>query len=267
MNLYDRDYRTLTPDEESALQSTQAAQRQQLGKLTLTRGSIRDYPRAARHHLSFFPNNYLDICELQEADRLKSRLAEFAALFQPNSTELDERRILTFIRETRSYFIVGSLLKTYRFEFGHHDAYLFPEFALGTSFKVDYLLVGKGSGGWGFVFVEFEAPSANSILKDGSFGEPFRKGIGQIEDWRSWLQANFSSFRESLEKHKSEGRDLPSDFFKLDMTRLHFIVFAGQRKHFNDKTYRLRRERKDVQLLHYDNLIDSAGQLIGESTY
>lgn len=44
------------------------------------------------------------------------------------------------------------------YNFGHHDAYIIPEFMLGNSYKVDYLLIGKSSRGYEFVFIELEKP-------------------------------------------------------------------------------------------------------------
>lgn len=45
---------------------------------------------------------------------------------------------------------------------------------------------------------------------------------------------------------------------------------AGRRANFNDKTRRLRRlsDTKDnILILHYDNLLDDARDLIGSKTY
>lgn len=53
----------------------------------------------------------------------------------------------------RYYHIIGSLLSGLSFHTGHHAAYLFPEFQLGTADHVDYLIVVKGSGGYEFVLV------------------------------------------------------------------------------------------------------------------
>ena len=63
---------------------------------------------------------------------------------------------------------------------GHHGAYLFPEFPLGTSYKADYLLIGNGSGGHEFIFIELENPKGNITLQNGELGNTFRKGILQV---------------------------------------------------------------------------------------
>jgi hypothetical protein len=263
MNLYERDYTKLTSDEEVKYRTVLAAQTVQLGKLTLTRGSRRDYPKAARHFCTLFPNNYLDPVELGDADERAAEVREFEQLVESAGSE---QEILGFIKQRRGYFIIGSLLHSY-FRFGHHDAFLFPEFPLGTSFRVDYLIVGRGSGGWEFLFVELEA-SSRSTLQEGGLGQPFRKGQQQIEDWRAWIQAHYANLREVFDKQKTQGEPLPDEFVNLDLSRMHFAIVAGRRTDFQDRTYRTRRtERDTVLLLHYDNLIDSAKEVIGRQTY
>jgi hypothetical protein len=213
-----------------------------------------------------FPNNYLDDSELDEIERLSQLLASFESLLESNS--LNENAILKFIEVNRAYFIVASILKRY-YHFGHHDAFLFREFQLGNSYKADFLLIGRSSGGWEFVFVELESPS-DATLKEGDLGSAFRKGQKQVDDWKAWLEAHFQSLRETLEKHKRDNVDLPREFCVLDTSRIHYAIVAGRRTDFNERTYRIRRERRNDQrllLLHYDNLVDSSREIIGAATY
>lgn len=154
-----------------------------------------------------------------------------------NSEDIKERKILNFIKESRNWFIIASLCKKY-FDFGHHEIYLFPEFQLGTSYQVDYLIVGKNSGGYEFVFVELEAPDKNITLADGNLGEAFRKGENQVNEWRDWLQAYYSSLRETFDKSRRANAALPDEFVTLGLSRLHFV-----------------------------NLVDAATNVIGKETY
>ncbi len=147
---------------------------------------------------------------------------------------------------------------------------LFQKLYLGNSYKADYLLVGKSSGGYEFIFIELESPYGNITLKDGQLGAEFRDGISQLEDWKRWLPANYSSFGEIMRKHKNSARDLPEEFYILDMSRFHYVVISGRRSDFQDKTYIIKRERKkadDIDIIHYDNLYDFSNNLIGKLTY
>ena len=63
---------------------------------------------------------------------------EFCALIHDANT--NERNVLRFINHRPAYHIIAGVFKYYNF--GHHDAYVFPEFALGK-YIADYLLIGK----------------------------------------------------------------------------------------------------------------------------
>ena len=264
MRLYDRDYTSLLPDEREAWQSLQ---RQEvvgtIGTSEIRTSRFRDYPKAARHFEQLFPNNYLDIVELQDESRLSAQLVAFQELL--DSENATERKILDFIRERCAYFLIGSILKKY-FHFGHHSAHLFPEFQLGNSYKVDYLLVGKNSGGWHFVFVELEAPTGRITLGNGNLGEVFRNGVAQVDAWETWLEARFNSVTETFAKSKRPDQPLPDEFGQFDRSRIHFVVIAGRRSDFNDYTYRTCRKSPHL-LIHYDNIVDAAASVIGKATY
>lgn len=237
--------------------------KEMLGKINL----FREYPKAARHYLSLFPNNWLDIEELKESERLSQLSNQFLKLLDESDT--DERAVINFIRHEYAYFIVGSILKS-NYNFGHHDAYIIPEFMLGNSYKADYLLIGNGSGGHQFVFVELQRPSGKIILNNGELGDDFRKGIKQVNDWEAWLESNYSSLFETFTRYLNPKENLPTEFLKYDNTRFHYAVVAGRRDVFTDKSYRIKRksrENQNINLLHYDNLYDSAKTLIGQLSY
>lgn len=269
MKIYDRDYTILTETEEEEWESVK--QREIIyynGKQSLARKSLfREYPKAARHYLSLFPNNYLDIEDLQNENKLKKQNNAFLTLL--NKPDTNERTLLQFIKDSESYHIPASILKG-NYNFGHHNAFIIPEFMLGNSYKADYLLIGRNSGGYEFIFVEFEKPYGNITINDGQLGEAFRKGLKQIEDWESWLEANYASLYETFSRYKHPNMILDEEFHKFDRTRMHFSVIAGRRIDFSDKTYRIKRKMKDdqkINLFHYDNLYDFSESIIGESTY
>lgn len=263
MKLYERDFTKLTTNEETELG---ALRQQDLDPNTRHPKGIRPIQKKVlRHHQSLFPNNYLDIVELEDHGLLGKQIETFKELL--DSSGVNEQAILKFINHEQAYFIIASLLKSY-FRFGHHNAYLFPEFQLGNSYKPDYLLVGKNSGGWEFLFAELESPTEQITLANGELGSAFRKGIAQIEDWMGWLDTYYGSLKETFEKCRGAQVNLPDEFLSLDSTRIHYVVIAGRRKNFITRTYqKRRREQNKILILHYDNLIDASQNLIGSRTY
>lgn len=268
MRLYDRNYFELTKDEINDWEILKKKEVMKFtGKVTIKKSMFRKYPKAVRHYLSLFPNNYLDIVDLEKEDMLKNCILSFHDLL--DNKDIIESDIAKFIKNNNAYFIIGSILKS-NYNFGHHNAFIIPEFMLGNSYKADYLLIGKNSGGYEFVFLELENPYGKITLKDGNLGDTFRKGIKQIVDWDEWLEANYSSLRETFLKYKHPNMQLPDEFLILDKSRIHYAVVAGRRHDFNEKTYREKRRYKSNQkitLLHYDNLYDSAKDIIGKPTY
>lgn len=224
-------------------------------------------PAAGYYYESFFPNNFLSIEALEDVPLYEAKLAGFEKVI--NDIEARERDVLNYIRSEEAYFIIASMLKT-GFWFGHHEAYLFKEFDLPPHFKADYLIIGKNSGGYEFVFVELESIYGQITKADGDLGVCFRAGLGQIDDWDSYIEANYSTINSVFERAKMPSINLPSEFHKLDKTRIHYAVVAGRRPDFNEKTRRIQRQYREqgkTHLFHYDNLIDSAKQLIKEGNY
>ncbi|AZU60270.1 Shedu anti-phage system protein SduA domain-containing protein [Neobacillus mesonae] len=267
MKIYDRDYNFLTEQEENeweVLKEKEIIKR--LGKLKVKRSLYREYPVAVRHKMSLFPNNHLDIVDLQNEEQLLMLIEEYSEIIA-NQT-MNERDILNWIKEKRAYFIIASIMKNY-YSFGHHDAFIIPEFQLGNSYQVDYLLIGKSSGGYEFIFVELEHPNKNTTISSGHLGETFRKGLNQVSDWSSWLEGNYISIYETFIKYKNYNHTLPIEFLKYDSSRIHFAVIAGKREHFNEKTYEIKRQKlkERTLLLHYENLYDMSKNLIGQVTY
>lgn len=210
-------------------------------------------PTASYFYKSLFPNNYIHFNYEMQNNDVNGDFKNFKNIIKDKAS--NERDILNFIKNSEAYFILESLF--FRYEFGHHDAYLFREFQLPPNYLVDFLLVGKSSGGYQFIFIEFESPNKEITLKDGSLGSGFRKGIKQIEDWDLWLESNFFSLKQVFKQFKNPAKDLPSEFYELDKTRIHYLVIAGRRKDFNENTYRVKRKGiNNIKIKHYDNVID-----------
>ncbi|MHB0864991.1 hypothetical protein ACYCS5_28080 [Paenibacillus sp. SEL3] len=80
----------------------------------------------------------------------------------------------------------------------------------------------------------------------------------------------YTSFQEAILKYKNAAQQLPLEFMVPDRTRIHFVVVAGRRTDFKEKTYRTKRRTKteqNIELLHYDNLYDTAKEVVGKATY
>jgi hypothetical protein len=264
-SLFERDFSILTEQEITDKDIITDRYTKKTGNLKVMDSSyFRKLPKAIRHYESLFPNNYMDIEDLNDKDKLSKQNDEFYKIIENHtSTEIDIKR---YIDGNCAYEIIASIFKLYRF--GHHDAYLFKEFKLGTYFQADYVLVGRASGGHQFVFIECENPYNKITISDGDFGETIRKGINQINDWKAFLSSEYPTISAEFKKYTD--KQLPEEFYKYDPTRFNYIVIAGRRKDFNDKTYRLARSSKEdnkIGVLHYDNVFDLAQNIMGKASY
>lgn len=262
--LFNRDYLIITEEEaQEKIEIDKANTDYSDRRFPVMKGCFLQYPKAVRHNLSLFPNNYMDIKELQDDFGLSEQCDRFEQLLTKHISELDIKR---FIQDNKYYHLVASLFDGYCF--GHHNAYVFKEFKLGTQFIADYVLVGKASSGHSFIFVEFENPYGNIIIGDGDFGDTIRKGINQINDWKNYIASNYSSISAEFKKYTT--KQLPDEFYTYDATRFHYIVVGGRRKDFTEKTRRLcRMQEQDgkIAIKHYDNLLETAQRIIGNLTY
>lgn len=120
--LYERDYHLgLTETEEQ--QYEEITGRKFWEKRVSGFGRVNNfmaYPKAARMCKSLFPNNYLDVAELRDVERLEHANEEFLSLL--DNTECTERSILNFIREKEYYHIIGSIIWGLSINIGNHGA-------------------------------------------------------------------------------------------------------------------------------------------------
>jgi hypothetical protein len=228
----------------------------------------REYPEAYRHYKSLFPNNHVELFDWQNTGEMPELTDEFDKLVHNPSTT--ERDLLHFINHKPAYYIIGSLLLYHNF--GHHDAYIFPEFSIGSGkYYADYLIIGKNSGGYEFLFVELEAPNGHTILKsNGHAGQATRLGCNQILDWKRNIASEFCLLTKEFTKQSKPNTELPNEFVKFDSTRFHYCVVSGLRKDYQDTTYydrRLIKSEQNIDILHYDNLIDYSKKLETKNTF
>lgn len=271
--LYDRDYRILTDEEKLIWQKAEdsfneaKANNRNIITPAAMRSYYQDIPIAALHYKQLFPNNYLNTNDLGNKEKSFTILKDFKQLLDNSATERD---ILSFIKDKKAYFIMASILKGFHYRFGHHKAFAFKEFELPPNYLVDYLLVGKNSGGYEFIFIELENAEGQITTNDGEFSTAIRKGIRQINDWDSWIESNYSTLRLVYDKYIGSTEQLPREFYELDKSRIHYVVVAGRRKDFIKRTYQLRRKLlklNNILLLHYDNLLDSVDFLLTSGNY
>lgn len=257
------------PTQEELAEYQRVKEREKLGvSLKFARRNLyREYPEAVRHYQSLFPNNHIELFDWQNSGKMDDLINEFEALVHNEDTI--EQEILRFINHRPAHFIIGSLL-SYK-DFGHHEAYIFPEFKNEDGhYKADYLVVGKNSGGYEFLFIELEAPNSRTTIKSGHLGQATRSGVNQIYDWKSAIVAKYNSFTNELKKMSDKPNLLPVEFIECDPSRLHYMVISGTREDYNKVTYTERRRRgqtEGIGMYHYDNLIDLSRDLKNKNTF
>lgn len=262
-----RNYKQITDDEQKAYDYIVSLEqtKRKFGKV----GYYNQYPEAVKHYLSYFPNNHICLCDVKKDRDIHSLNMDFYSLIHnPQTIEQD---IIRFINHNpQAYHIIASIFVAGGFRFGHHDTYLFPEFRLGNDYRADYLLVGKGSGGYEFIFVELEKANGRVTLQNGHLGQVVRDGEHQIEDWKKWIDSNFHKLKDFFDVERNQEKSLPLEFYEYDSTRIHYVVVGGTRDDYNDKTYEIRRRKvkeTNILMLHYDNLFDSAEELLERQTF
>lgn len=218
------------------------------------------------HTDSYFPDNFLDDYILRNNyNECNGYINELKLLIENRSCT--EREILNFISNDK-LFIAAAILKSFTL-FGHHDGYIFKEFELPPHYVCDYLIVGKNSDGYHFLLIEFENIYNNITISDGDFGTTIRKGLNQIDDWKSWMDKNFLTFSSNLNRFKNKRETLPDEFNDYDSTRFTYCVVAGRREDYKEKTYRKVRElsKQNIILTHYDKLLEEAEFLLNSGSY
>ena len=163
-----------------------------------------------------------------------------------------ESDVQRYIKNNKKWFIPGSILKNY--DFGHHEAYLLSEPALGKEYRADYMLLGRNSIGYHIVLVEFEDVNIDYVLSvRNTESESVRNGLTQIQDWKRWMDNNREYFIRSTGLTDISG-NIPS-------WGIFYCLVVGRRDRVNETANLMRgqriRETPGLKIITYDRLIDN----------
>jgi hypothetical protein len=263
MNLQNRDYMLiLTDDEKEAYQAEISYE----NKKGIKRPS--DSPRFSHTNkeirkflwckTSLFPNNFLYFNEYKDLD-LKMESDKFRELIY---SDKNEQEIQRYIKNNKKWFIPGSILLDYNF--GHHDAYLFPEQQLGNDYVVDYMLIGANSDGYSIVLVEFEKANVSYLISTpNTESESVRKGISQIQDWKRWMDSNRDYFLKNIGL-KKQGIDVPT-------FRIYYYLVVSRRDFMDTVALDVRcqsvYEKPNTKIVTFDRLADNIKKLSNSATW
>lgn len=257
MKLQDRDYTLILTDEEKEAYEDELAYEAKKGIK-----SIRKFPRFSHqdkeirkfvwHKRSLFPNNFLYFGEYRDID-FELEASEFQNIIYTAENELE---IQQYIKPNKKWFIPGSILLDYNF--GHHDAYLFPEQQLGNEYTADYMIVGKNSDGYNIVLVEFEKANTEYLLTTANTeSESVRKGLTQIQDWKRWIDSNRDYFLKNIGLLQ-QGIDIP-------VHRIYYYLVVSRRDFMNQTALDVRSqsmyEKMNTKIVTFDRLVDNVKKL------
>lgn len=161
-----------------------------------------------------------------------------------------EGDVQSYIKSNQKWFIPLSILKAY--DFGHHFSCVVPEYQLGAEYRLDYLLIGKNSIGYQFVFVEFEDVNVEYRLKTAaSETDKVRKGLNQIRDWKRWMDKNREYFLRTNGIREFAHNIAPCG--------IRYCLVVSRRDKMDEISNQLRGELQKevgVKIMSYDRLVD-----------
>lgn len=200
------------------------------------------------------PTNFIDL------GQYRSTKIDFDYEAQQLQIALDaskkENDIQQYIKNKQKWFIPGSLLRDY--DFGHHDAYLVSEQALGAEYRADYMLLGSNSIGHHIVLVEFEDVNTEyKLTSENTEALSVQKGLTQIRDWKRWIDNNRDYFLDSCGLSDLR-RGIPSCGFN-------YCLVVSRRTFMNDIANQMRgqmqAEMPRLHIVTYDRLVDNTKKL------
>lgn len=258
MKLQERDYTIFLNDDERAAFELE----ERIAKRKGVKNN-REFPRFSHpdetvreflwHKRSLYPNNYLHLLEYKKLNLNEEADNYHDVIYHAKN----EQEIQQYIKLNHKWFIPGSIFLDYNF--GHHDAYLFPEQKLGNEYAVDYMLLGKSSDGYSIVLVEFEKANTQYCLSTENMeSESVRKGLTQIKDWQRWMSKNQDYFMRNI-GIAQKGIDIP-------IYRIFYYLVVSRRDYMDDLAHDIRSQTMydmhNVKIVSFDRLEDNIRKLI-----
>lgn len=201
------------------------------------------------------PCNFVNLCDIRHLNKDFDKEADDLLDILNNASK--ENDVQRYIKDNKKWFIPGSILKNY--DFGHHEAYLFTEPALGAEYRADYMLLGRNSVGYHIVLVEFENVNVEYVLSTlNTESESVRKGLTQIQDWKRWMDDNRAYFLKSTGLSDISG-NIPS-------WGINYCLVVSRRERMNEVANKIRgqktRETPGLKIMSYDRLVDNTRELV-----
>ncbi len=141
-----------------------------------------------RHAISLFPNNYVDLSLYKDSNVFLPVAKEFRTIV---GEENSEDSIQDWLKKEGSYNYLITASIVWQFGSGHHGIYLFKEVPIGSSYVVDYVVIGVNSYGLTVCLVELESKDQVHgcfFTKEGRIGKLIKKGVDQIDDWQTCIR-------------------------------------------------------------------------------
>ena len=136
---------------------------------------------------------------------------------------------------------------------GGHGRYFLSKKRLGAELIPDFMIAEENSMGVYWYAVELESPTVKPHRKDGLQTQELTHALGQIRDWRRWLENNLDYARRSP---KQDGLGLIGITAKVTG-----LIIIGRRYDYHKRYNEFRREMIDdnrIVIHSYDWLVDLA---------
>lgn len=199
-----------------------------------------------------FAEHCLYLMNYKELD-FEKESKDFDLIISNAKNEVDVQR---YIKSNKKWFIPGSIFLDYNF--GHMETYLFPEQKLGNDYVADYMLIGKESGGYSLILVEFETPNTEYLISTANMeSESVRRGLTQLQDWKRWIDSNREYFIRNIGLREF-GIDIPA-------YRTFYYLVVSRRKYMNKMAVEVRGqnvyERHNTKIVTFDRLTENVMKL------